>query len=254
MTPDTVLTAIEKTLRYRASQGVAPDLLARWTRGMETQVNVAAGDGQRVEGRHNVYVDGTREWWNVYVPKNAKDEPHFHGYTLDWPLEEHAVAIGCTAWDWENRVSHWVGFEFDSIVGHAAGVGVDDDQLEEVRRKAAEIPGGGMAHQVERAGDQSRRTLRISKRGSRSWYRRHCERSVASKRAIRGPYSDASNPRDRSPGAQIFSRIWGGVVSRAYNSPFASLGAVAGRERCFSWGSSLTGLGRGFRGSVTSDA
>jgi hypothetical protein len=50
--------------------------------------------------------------------------------------------IGLTGWDWKNRVSRWVGFDFDSISGHAEGHRnkLGDEELAEIERKAMEIP------------------------------------------------------------------------------------------------------------------
>ncbi len=136
----TVLEATQNFLTYHANQGIAPDLLAKWNRNMETQINVAAGDGERVEGKHQIYTDGIAEWWNIRVPKNANAEPEFRDYQLQWPLDNHAEAIGSTGWDWVNRSSCWVGFDFDSISGHARGVGIDDEELAKVREKATALP------------------------------------------------------------------------------------------------------------------
>jgi hypothetical protein len=39
-----------------------------------------------------------------------------------------------------NKRSRWVGFDFDSITGHAAGVGVSDDELKVICDKAKSLP------------------------------------------------------------------------------------------------------------------
>src|SRR4051812_10431325 len=101
----------------------APELIDRWTPLMETQVNVAAGDGEPVQGRHNTWTNGLYNWFNIRMPKNANSEPEFRDFDIPFPLEEHAQGIGSTGWDWSARKSRWVGFDFDSITGHAAGVG-----------------------------------------------------------------------------------------------------------------------------------
>ncbi len=49
------------------------DLVARWSPALETQLNVAAGDGEPVEGKRTTYSDGINEWFNVRMPKNAND-------------------------------------------------------------------------------------------------------------------------------------------------------------------------------------
>lgn len=117
-----------------------PSLLERWTPSMETQINVAAGSGEPVAGKRNTYTDGDSEWWNIRIPKNANSDPEFKDYQLRWSFTEHADGIGCTGWDWVDRVSRWVGFDFDSITGHAVGVGVTDEDLEKVKAAASAIP------------------------------------------------------------------------------------------------------------------
>jgi hypothetical protein len=108
--------------------------------GLETQVNVAAGDGWPVEGRIHCYTDGLNDWWPIRIPKQASSEPHWYDYELKWPLEIHAEGIGSTGWQWTARRSLYVGFDFDSILGHAAGVGVSDDRLLAIRNAAQALP------------------------------------------------------------------------------------------------------------------
>lgn len=136
-----VLEALDNFLTSQgATRKGVEDLLGRWTPSMETQINVAADDGEPVSGRRSTYSDGSTEWWNIRIPKDAKGNPHFRDYELRWRLSEHAEGIGCTGWDWENLRSRWVGFDFDSITGHAAGVGIDKDDLKIVQDKAKSLP------------------------------------------------------------------------------------------------------------------
>lgn len=138
-----VTHALFNFLTARKAHHNGPDLLERYLRyapHMETQVNVAAGNGWSVDGKRTTYTDGIDEWFNIRVPKNANSEPTFNDFELPYPFDIHADAIGCTGWDWVNRRSRWVGFDFDSITGHAAGVGVSDAQLEKVREAACNIP------------------------------------------------------------------------------------------------------------------
>ncbi len=120
------------------------DLVARCSAAMETQVNVAAGNGEPVEGRRTTYSDGINEWWNIRIPKNADgrdDKPPFwNDYDLKFPFELHAEGIGCTGWDWENLRSRWVAFDFDSLTSHAKGVGISDEDLEKVKLAAEALP------------------------------------------------------------------------------------------------------------------
>lgn len=135
-----VTEAIQSFLNAQAKSHNAPDLLGRWTPFMETQVNVAAGEGEPVAGRPSTYTDGVDEWHHIRIPRHAKTEPEFRDYELRWPLDLHVEAIGSTGWDWSARKSRWVGFDFDAITGHAAGVGVSDDELQKIKEIAQALP------------------------------------------------------------------------------------------------------------------
>lgn len=135
-----VTEAVCSFLRARRSSHNGPDLVDRWTSAMETQVNVAAGKGEPVAGKRNTFTDGVNEWWNIRIPSGASSAPEFRDYEMSWPLDLHVDAIGCTGWDWQARRSRWVGFDFDSITGHAAGIGVTDEQLGRIRKAAEDLP------------------------------------------------------------------------------------------------------------------
>lgn len=142
-----VTHSIELFLKAKLAQGThnGPDLLECFLDSvdrMEVQINVAAGKGWMVETkRGKVYTDGLDEWAPIRIPKKANtDAPQANNFDLRWPLDEHAEGIGCTGWDWVNRKSLWVGFDFDAITGHAKGVGVDDAALEQVKAAACALP------------------------------------------------------------------------------------------------------------------
>lgn len=116
------------------------DLVARWNIGMETQINVAADNGEPVDGKRSTYTDGEFEWFNIRVPKNAASNPEFRDYELRWPLDLHIEGIGMTGWRWATRRSIWVAFDFDSLTGHAKGIGVSNEELERVKQAAMLLP------------------------------------------------------------------------------------------------------------------
>jgi hypothetical protein len=132
----------------------AADLTGRYNHDMEVQVNVDDSLGNLVHGGSNVWerVDshfGTFRYWHLRVPKNARGMvsdkfpdglPFYEDKPLMYPLHVVAQDIGMTGWDWVNRRSLWLGFDFDSIAGHAPGVGLSDDALEEVRQILMKIP------------------------------------------------------------------------------------------------------------------
>lgn len=138
-------TVTEGLRRFLTAQSDLPgaDLLARYLRwgpeNLETQVNVAADDGDPVEGRRNTWSDGICTWFHIRIPKNSFDVPEWNDYELRWAPEEHAEAIGSTGWDWTALRSRWVGFDFDAITGHAKGVGVSDSELERIAKVAGEL-------------------------------------------------------------------------------------------------------------------
>jgi hypothetical protein len=139
----TVNVSIRSFLQAHLPRHIGPDLLERVLRylpALEIQVNVAAGNGEPVDGKRNTYTDGVNEWFSIRIPKNADSEPEWRDYELRWPLDLHAEGIGSTGWDWQAKRSRWVGFDVDSITGHAAGVGITDDELENVKKAAEALP------------------------------------------------------------------------------------------------------------------
>lgn len=128
------------------------DLIERWEIGMETQINVAADNGEPVDGKRSTYTDGEYEWFNIRVPKNAAGEPEFRDYELRCPLDLHTEGIGMTGWHWATRRSKWVAFDFDSLTAHAKGIGVSDDELERVKQAAMAWPGAEIRKSTGGAG------------------------------------------------------------------------------------------------------
>ncbi|MEN6458233.1 MAG: AAA family ATPase [Thermoguttaceae bacterium] len=138
-----VTEAIQNFLRARRTAHNGPDLLDRILAhpgAMEIQVNVAADNGELVDGKRSTYTDGEYEWFNVRIPKNAASEPEFRDYELRWPLDLHVEGIGWTGWDWQARRSRAVGFDFDAITGHAKGIGVSNEELERIKQAAMSLP------------------------------------------------------------------------------------------------------------------
>lgn len=117
-----------------------PDILQLYNPSMEVQVNVSPTGAESVEGRRNTWTKDGQTFWHIRVPKDAMSDPHWNDYTLDWSLTQYAEAVGMTGWDWANKKSRWVAFDFDAITGHAPGVGVTDEKLQQVRDAAINIP------------------------------------------------------------------------------------------------------------------
>ena len=134
-----VSEAVGAFLRARATPA-NQDLVDRWNSGLETQLNVAVGDGEPVAGRRTTWSDGINKWFNIRIPKNAATDPEWNDYELHFPLDLYAEGIGMTGWKWTAKHSCWCGFDFDAITNHAKGIGIDDDQLEKVKQAACALP------------------------------------------------------------------------------------------------------------------
>jgi Family of unknown function (DUF5906) len=140
----TVVQSIGLFLTAKLATHNCPDLLRRYldvVERMETQVKVSAGSGWAVDGKTSTYTDGLDDWWNIRIPKKADSEPYWREYTLSWPLDLHAEGIGSTGWDYVNRRSMWVGFDFDELTDHSKGTGaITAAELDRVKEAACALP------------------------------------------------------------------------------------------------------------------
>ena len=119
------------------------DLANLYTRNMEVQVNVAQGHGSRAEGeykgKHWVgWTDGNETWKSFRIPWNASTKPEYIDNNINFNLGLHAEAIGMTGWDWKNKVSRWVAFDFDSLVEHKKGL--TSSELMSIQDEALKLP------------------------------------------------------------------------------------------------------------------
>jgi hypothetical protein len=145
--------ALRNFLQARKTPANA-DLVARWSAAMETQVNVIAGDGEPVAGKKSTWTNGSDTWHSLRIPKNAATDPTWEDYQIGYPFDLYAEGIGMTGWDWKARLSRHFGYDFDALTGHAQGIGVEEKELEKVKRAACALPyvevrrstGGGGIH------------------------------------------------------------------------------------------------------------
>lgn len=122
------------------------DLANLYTPNMECQVNVAQDGGERQEGDYkgrkwHGWTDGLTTWKSFRIPFKAYSDAEFTDSELKFDLAEHAEGIGMTGWDWKNRVSKWVAFDFDAITGHSEkhSAKMTNEELERVREAASAI-------------------------------------------------------------------------------------------------------------------
>lgn len=132
--------AIIKFLRSSTSP-----IAAMYTPNMEVQVNVAKDKGIRIKGEYKGrnwrgWKDPeTGEQWKSYrIPWNADTEPEYTDSEIRFDLSKHVEGLGMTGWDWKNRQSLWVGYDFDSITTHDKGL--SNEELSDLERKTMSIP------------------------------------------------------------------------------------------------------------------
>jgi hypothetical protein len=123
------------------------DLANLYNANMECQINVAQDGGTRIDstfqGRSSMaYTDGSQTWRPIRIPRNAGTDPEYKDLPMSWDLSAHAEAIGMTGWDWTNRVSRWVAFDFDAIVGHSTKHTrkSTDEELLQIRQLLQGVP------------------------------------------------------------------------------------------------------------------
>jgi len=119
------------------------DLAELYNFNMEVQVNVLQADGEPIQGEYKGtlwrgYTDGLLTWKSFRIPYNANIDPEYSDHEIKFPLEKYADGIGMTGWDWNNKLTYWVAFDFDSIIGHhQAGLSVEE--LESIEESAQSI-------------------------------------------------------------------------------------------------------------------
>lgn len=131
--------AISKFLQARTH----PDLAALYNHNMEVQVLVAQEDGERVDGDYkgkhwHGWSNGIQTWKPFRIPLKANSIPEYTDNQINFDLDKYVEAIGMTGWDWYNKLSRWVAFDFDSIIGHTKGL--SDTILDEIRERVSNIP------------------------------------------------------------------------------------------------------------------
>jgi hypothetical protein len=143
---DLIVTRTEAIKRFLNHRTHA-DLAGLYNPNMEVQVNAAKDDGERITGefkgrKWQGYSDGVQTWKSFRVPWKANSEPEYNDSKMSWDLDAHAEGIGLTGWDWKNKNSIFVAYDFDAIVGHSEKhlAKLTNEELAEVLDKLEQIP------------------------------------------------------------------------------------------------------------------
>lgn len=135
---------MNKTEAIKKFLGTQPyDICKLYTYEMEVQVNVAKDNGEIIIGsfaghKWQGYSDGIQTWKHFRVPFSPAINPIYVDKPISFDLQEHAEAIGITGWNWVQKKSLWVGFDFDSIIGHKEGL--NEETLDEIKERIKDIP------------------------------------------------------------------------------------------------------------------
>lgn len=123
------------------------DLSSLYNLNMEVQVLVSQENGTRIDGDYkgkhwHGWTDGVQTWKPFRIPLKANTEPEYEDREINFDLDRYVEAIGMTGWDWKERLSRWVAFDFDGITGHSEqhAKRLTEAELEEIKNKILSIP------------------------------------------------------------------------------------------------------------------
>lgn len=147
------MTNRTEVIKRFLKKNTVPDLAELYSYSMECQVNVSQESidktvtGERVQGDHQGrqwqgWTNGIEIWKPFRIPVNAKTDPHYEDSPIGWNFEKYVEGIGMTGWDWVNKQSVFVAYDFDAIIGHSDKHHrkCSEDQLSEIKDKLNHIP------------------------------------------------------------------------------------------------------------------
>lgn len=160
--------------------------LATWNPACETQINIDPTALEPVQPGLWLTQEGY-EVRPIRIPHGSNTEnPTFRDRPLRGPVHHHWHSFGTTGWNWEQRRSEWVGFDFDSIEGHLKGL--EPDQLTEIRNRALALP-----YVVARTSTGGR-GLHLLVNVNRPTTRTHGEHALLAKDVLRRMSQDCGYP------------------------------------------------------------
>lgn len=123
------------------------DLANIYNAEMECQVNVAQDNGERVENifkgkTWHGWTDGITTWKSFRIPFKAYSEPEYTDSHLTFDITTHAEGIGMTGWNWKQRKSFWVAYDFDAMIGHSDKhtKKLSIEELDSIKESLSKIP------------------------------------------------------------------------------------------------------------------
>jgi hypothetical protein len=105
------------------------DLYALYRDEMQCHVVVAADNGKR-DGLG--WTDGVSSWYPFVISDQDSLIKH-----VGFDLRSHVEGIGLTGWNWKEKCSMWVAFDFDSLVNHKQGL--TESELKDIANAVSNI-------------------------------------------------------------------------------------------------------------------
>jgi len=116
------------------------DLIRLWGEDpskFETQI-LCNSDGTPVPDSKR-FEEGGEEWGPMRWPYDSfKETAYYKDSPIKFVPATRVKAIGTTWWNWKDKQTIRLGFDIDSIIGHAPGVGVEQQIIEEISK--ADVP------------------------------------------------------------------------------------------------------------------
>lgn len=126
------------------SKNTHSDLAGMYRPCMEVQVNVAQDHGDPIKTEHSkskVYSDNIETWRPFRMPAKAMSEPEDNDCSLDFNPDRF-LGVGMTGWNWKDRCSEWVAYDFDSMMGHSDkhAQKLSDEELLNIQKIVSGLP------------------------------------------------------------------------------------------------------------------
>lgn len=75
---------------------------------------------------------------HIRIPYNSNSNPTWHDRDVQGPIHDRWNLFGTSGWNWAQKKSQWVGFDFDSVANHKQGLSAET--LEEIKQRAFSLP------------------------------------------------------------------------------------------------------------------
>jgi hypothetical protein len=108
-----------------------------WFRGLEPGF---ADKESFYRDRPTCWIDGNGNQLptKIRIPYESYGIPRWSDRAVRGQIDRVWHYFGTSGWNWRDLQSHWVGYDFDAIAGHSEGL--SDEQLNEVRSRALQLP------------------------------------------------------------------------------------------------------------------